>query len=72
MVERRNASTEAPSGVGRDMNLGTDPSARPGCREPMPKVSPNFSIACAMAEAKCVDAGPAFNAGGYSPMTRTP
>jgi uncharacterized protein YjbI with pentapeptide repeats len=26
--------------------------------------------ACAMAEAKCVGAGPAHDAGGYSPMTR--
>jgi glutathione S-transferase len=29
-------------GVGREANLGTAPSARPGCREPMPKVSPNL------------------------------
>jgi len=37
----------------------------------MPKVSPNLAIACAMAEAKYVDAGPrALGAGGYSPMTR--
>ena len=36
----------------------------------MPKVSPNFAIARAMAEAKYVDAGPTlFCAGGYSPMT---
>ena len=58
-------------GVGREIYLGTDPSAQPGCRRPMPKVSPNLSIASAMAEAKCVDAGPALNAGGYSPMTAT-
>ena len=36
----------------------------------MPKVSPNRSVACAMAEAKCVDANPASSAGGYSPMTQ--
>src|SRR5882672_6849664 len=47
------------TGVGREMNLGTVPSARPGCRGPMPKVSPILSAACAMAEAKCVDANPA-------------
>ena len=29
-------------GVGREINLGTAPSARPGCREPMPKVSPSL------------------------------
>jgi hypothetical protein len=36
----------------------------------MPKVSPILSVACAMAKAKCVDADPATNAGGYSPMTQ--
>ena len=28
-------------GVGREINFGMAPSARPRCREPMPKVSPN-------------------------------
>jgi hypothetical protein len=37
------------AGAGREMNLGTAPSARPGCRRPMPKVSPILSVACAMA-----------------------
>jgi hypothetical protein len=34
------------------MNLGMAPSAQPGCREPMPKVSPNRWVACAMAESQ--------------------
>ena len=39
----------------------------------MPKVSlETFRVACAMAEAKCVDASPAGDAGGYSPMTAGP
>jgi hypothetical protein len=38
----------------------------------MPKVSPILSDAGAMAEAKCVDAGPSITEGGYSPMTRDP
>ena len=46
------------------------PSAQPECREPMPKVSPSLQAVCATAEAKCVDADPTVNAGGYSPMTR--
>jgi hypothetical protein len=36
----------------------------------MPKVSPNLPVACAMAEAKYVDANPASLAGGYSPMDK--
>jgi hypothetical protein len=52
------------------MHFGTAPAARPGHREPMPKVSPNLPVVCAMAEAKCVDANPASPAGGYSPMDR--
>jgi hypothetical protein len=31
-------------GVGRDVNLGTDPPPNPGAGEPMPKVSPNLSV----------------------------
>ena len=38
----------------------------------MPKVSPNLPIASATAVAKYVDAGPASNAGDYSPMTPDP
>src|SRR6202023_710252 len=56
------------AGGGREMNLGTAPSARPGCRRPMPKVSPILSVACAMAKAKCVDTDPATNARAATPQ----
>jgi hypothetical protein len=52
------------------MRFGTASATRPGYREPMPKVSPNLPVACAMAEAKYVDANPASLAGGYSPMDK--
>jgi hypothetical protein len=57
-------------GVGREINLGMALPARPGCREPMPKVSPVRPDARAMAKAKHVDAGPSLSEGGYSPMTQ--
>jgi len=55
-------------GAGREINLGTAPSAPSGCRRPMPKVSPILSVACAMAKAKCVDADPATNARAATPQ----
>jgi hypothetical protein len=43
---------------------------RPARKEINAKGLANPSVACAMAKAKCVDADPATNAGGYSPMTQ--
>ena len=51
------------------MNLGTDPPPNPGAGNDAKGLAKPFRVACAMAEAKCVDADPTINAGGYSPMT---
>src|SRR4051812_6715351 len=51
---------------------GGGPAARPGPREPMPKVSPNLPVACAMVAAQCPPPSMLTQtpllAGGYSPV----
>jgi hypothetical protein len=59
-----------PLGQARDETLAPAPSPDPGAGNRCQRSRQTFWAACAMAEAKCVDADPAINAGGYSPMTR--
>jgi len=57
-------------GVGREMNLGTAPSAQPGYGEPMPKgLAKPLGPLVPWPKAKRVDTSSASNADDYSPMT---